>query len=59
MGLQRLLWKLKLRYGSQQTVIRTLRAMGVRIGERCRIYSTNFGGEPYPVSYTHLRAHET
>jgi len=41
--------KLKLRYGSQETVIATLRAMGVRIGDRCRVYTTNFGGEPWLV----------
>lgn len=49
MGLGRLIQKLKLRYGSQDTVIATLRGMGVRIGERCRIYTTNFGGEPYLI----------
>lgn len=49
MGLRRLIQKLKLRYGSQETVVRTLRAMGVRIGDRCRIYTTNFGGEPYLI----------
>jgi hypothetical protein len=43
MGLKRIIQKLKLRYGSQETVIRTLREMGVRIGERCRIYTSNFG----------------
>ena len=49
MALQRIIQKLKLRYGSQTTVIRTLRAMGVRIGERCRIYTSNFGAEPWLV----------
>lgn len=49
MGVRRLIQKLKLRYGSQTTVIRTLRAMGVRIGERCRIYTSNFGAEPWLV----------
>ena len=44
-----LIRKMKLRYGSQETVIRTLREMGVQIGERCRIYSTNFGGEPWLI----------
>lgn len=45
----RLLRKLKLRYGSQATVIRTLRKMGVRIGEDCRIYTANFGSEPWLI----------
>ena len=49
MGLKRLIQKLKLRYGSQETVIRTLREMGVQIGERCRIYTSNFGGEPWLI----------
>ncbi len=31
-------------------VIATLRSMGVRIGERCRIYSTHFGTEPWLIS---------
>lgn len=49
MGLGRLIDKLKLRYGSQDTVVRTLRGMGVQIGERCRIYTANFGSEPYLI----------
>lgn len=49
MGLKRLIQKLKLRYGSQETVISTLRAMGVRVGERCRIYTSNFGAEPWLI----------
>ena len=49
MGLRRLVQKLKLRYGSQETVIDTLRAMGVRIGKRCRIYTANFGTEPWLI----------
>lgn len=49
LGLKRILEKLKLRYGSQATVIRTLRGMGVQIGERCRIYTSNFGGEPWLI----------
>ena len=49
MGLRRIVQKLKLRYGSQETVITTLRGMGVRIGERCRIYTTNFGSEPWLI----------
>ena len=49
MGFRGIIEKLKLRYGSQETVIRTLRGMGVRIGERCRVYTTNFGGEPWLI----------
>lgn len=49
MGLKRIVQKLKLRYGSQETVINTLREMGVQIGTRCRIYSSNFGGEPWLI----------
>jgi len=49
MGLKRIVQKLKLRYGPRETVVRTLREMGVRIGERCRIYTTNFGPEPWLV----------
>lgn len=45
----RIIRKLKLRYGSQETVIRTLRQMGVRVGERCRIYTHNFGNEPWLI----------
>ena len=41
--------KLKLRYGRQETVIATLRKMGVQIGERCRIYAIDFGCEPYLI----------
>jgi acetyltransferase-like isoleucine patch superfamily enzyme len=49
MGLKRVIEKLKLRYGSQETVIGTLRKMGVRIGERCRIYTSSFGSEPWLI----------
>lgn len=49
MGFRRLLQKLALRYGSQAMVARTLRAMGVQVGERCRIYTANFGSEPYLI----------
>lgn len=37
--------KLKIRYGSEETVNRTLRGMGMRIGERCRIYTLRFPSE--------------
>lgn len=49
MNPMRLIQKLKLRYGSQATIQRTLRAMGVRIGERCRIYTPHFGTEPWLI----------
>ncbi|MBN2310072.1 MAG: acyltransferase [Candidatus Hydrogenedentes bacterium] len=49
MGLKHLIQKLKLRYGSQETVIRTLREMGMRIGQRCRIYTTHIGTEPWLI----------
>ena len=49
MNIGRIVQKLKLRYGSQKTVIRTLRGMGVQIGERCRIYTANFGTEPWLI----------
>lgn len=49
MNLRRIIEKLKLRYGSQETIQRTLRRMGVQIGERCRIYTANFGSEPYLI----------
>jgi len=48
-GFGRLIQKLRLKYGSQETVIRTLRAMGVRVGEGCRIYTANFGSEPWLI----------
>lgn len=47
--LLRLARKLKLRYGSQRMVVKTLRKMGVRIGEECRIYTSNFGSEPWLI----------
>jgi acetyltransferase-like isoleucine patch superfamily enzyme len=46
---RRIIQKLKLRYGSQATVIKTLREMGVRVGENCRIYTCDFGGEPWLI----------
>ncbi|HIJ65340.1 MAG TPA: acyltransferase [Candidatus Hydrogenedentes bacterium] len=49
MGWKRISQRLRLRYGSQDIVIATLRGMGVRIGEQCRIYTTNFGGEPWLI----------
>jgi acetyltransferase-like isoleucine patch superfamily enzyme len=35
--------------GGQEAKIRLLRKAGVRIGERCRVYTNNFGTEPYLV----------
>lgn len=49
MGFRRAIQKLKLRYGSQATVVKTLRGMGVRIGDGCRIYACNFGTEPWLI----------
>ncbi len=49
MGFKRIIQKLKLRYGSQETIIRTLREMGVQVGERCRIYTSSFGSEPWLI----------
>lgn len=49
MTFTRFLQKLKLRYGTQTTVIATLRTMGVRIGTGCRIYTTDFGSEPWLI----------
>lgn len=45
----RLVRKLILRYAPQPLVIATLRRMGVRIGEGCRIYTSNFGSEPWLI----------
>lgn len=40
--IKRVIQKLKLRYGSDETIRRTLRAMGIRVGERSRVYTTKF-----------------
>lgn len=45
----RMVQKLILKYGTQPMVIAALRRMGVRIGERCRIYTANFGSEPWLI----------
>lgn len=45
----RLLQKLVLRYGTQGMRAWVLRGMGVRVGARCRIYTSNFGGEPWLI----------
>lgn len=47
--MRRYIDKLFLRYGTQPMRLRTLRRMGVRIGEGCRIYTANFGGEPWLI----------
>jgi acetyltransferase-like isoleucine patch superfamily enzyme len=49
MGIGRIIQKLKLRYGSQETVLKTLRQMGMRIGEGCRFYSLKIGSEPWLI----------
>ena len=49
MALRRFWHKLLLRYGTQAVRVRVLRQMGVCIGERCRIYTDRFGGEPYLI----------
>jgi acetyltransferase-like isoleucine patch superfamily enzyme len=49
MGLRRLVQKLKLRYGSDATVVRTLREMGMRVGDRCRVYTQRIGSEPWLI----------
>jgi acetyltransferase-like isoleucine patch superfamily enzyme len=41
--------KFRLKYGSQRAVIRTLRNMGIHIGEGCRIYTADFGSEPWLI----------
>lgn len=49
MGIERICQKVALRYGSQRLIHRTLRRMGVRLGEGCRIYTQNFGSEPWLI----------
>lgn len=49
MGIGSVVQKLLLRYGSMEMRIRVLRKMGVRIGERCRVFTTNFGPEPWLI----------
>ena len=41
--------KLKLRFGSQQTVNNTLRAMGVRVADTARVFTLNFSSEPWLI----------
>lgn len=50
MGIRRMYRKFVLKYGTQPMVISTLRKMGVRIGDRCRIYTPHFGSEPYLIT---------
>lgn len=47
--IKRVIQKLKLRYGSDETIRRTLREMGIRVGERSRVYTTKFGSEPWLI----------
>ncbi len=47
--LVRLYRKQCLRFGSDETVRKTLRKMGVRIGERSRVYTLKFSSEPWLV----------
>ncbi len=47
--LRRLSSRLAEAVGGQDAKLRLLRESGVRIGERCRIYTDNFGTEPYLV----------
>lgn len=49
MDLKWLIRKQFLRYGSQKTVIRTLRKMGMVIGENSRIYTLRIGTEPWLI----------
>ncbi len=49
MPLPRLLQKAILKYGPQPWRMAVLRQMGVRVGEGCRIYTANFGSEPYLI----------
>jgi len=49
LSLKIIVQKLKLRYGSEETVNRTLRAMGMRIGEGSRVYTLRIPGEAYLI----------
>ena len=49
LSLKVIVQKLKLRYGSEETVNATLREMGMRIGKDSRIYTLRIPGEPYLV----------
>ncbi|GMV99206.1 MAG: hypothetical protein AMXMBFR84_03450 [Candidatus Hydrogenedentota bacterium] len=49
MGLKRYYLRFLLKYGSDETKVKALRAMGMRIGDRCRIYTTRFGSEPWLI----------
>jgi len=50
MGIARIIQKIKLRYGSDETIRQTLRSMGVNVGERSRVYTTKLGSEPWLIS---------
>ena len=47
--INRLYRKLKLRYGSRETVAQTLRDMGMRVGDRVRFYTLRVPGEAWLV----------
>ena len=49
LSLKVIVQKLKLRYGSEETVNATLREMGMRIGKDSRIYTLRIPGEAYLV----------
>lgn len=49
MDLKWLIRKQFLRYGSQETVIKTLRNMGMTIGDHCRVYTLKIGTEPWLI----------
>ena len=44
-------WKnrLLIAFGGHETKLRLLRKTGMRIGRNCRVYTENFGGEPYLI----------
>lgn len=49
LSLKEIVRKLKLRYGSEETVAATLRSMGMRIGARSRIYTLRIPPEAWLI----------
>lgn len=49
MDIKWLIKKQILRFGSQKAVIKTLRSLGMQVGENCRIYTLNIGPEPWLI----------
>ena len=49
LGLKRIAQKAMLRFGSEETVNRTLRSMGMRVGKRCRIYTLRIPPEAWLI----------